>query len=174
MFGYIPVLPGAFSMYRWMAIRGEPLAQYFTIGEPCRAVSSRCAAHAPPPGFVTAEEKPINELGPAMSNMYLAEDRILCFEILARKHRQWLLRYVPGAVADTDTPQTLVELIKQRRRWLNGSLFALFYYLVHFSRFLQTSHSCGRKFLLIIQFFFNLTVALLSWFTLASMFLGFL
>lgn len=54
MCGYISVLPGAFSMYRWLAIRGEPLCAYFTI-----------------------EEIPISELGPAVSNMYLAEDRIL-------------------------------------------------------------------------------------------------
>jgi chitin synthase len=50
--GYITVLPGAFSMYRWVAIRGEPLCAYFTI-----------------------EEIPLTELGPAVSNMYLAEDR---------------------------------------------------------------------------------------------------
>jgi chitin synthase len=58
MFGYITVLPGAFSIYRWVAIRGEPLCAYFTI-----------------------EEIPITDLGPAVSNMYLAEDRcvgLLC------------------------------------------------------------------------------------------------
>ncbi|RYE83891.1 MAG: hypothetical protein EOO65_03195 [Methanosarcinales archaeon] len=52
VFGYISVLPGAFSMYRWVAIRGEPLCAYFTI-----------------------EEIPLSELGAATSNMYLAEDR---------------------------------------------------------------------------------------------------
>ncbi len=57
MCGFINVLPGAFSIYRWVAIRGEPLAAYFTI-----------------------EEIPAKELGPFVANMYLAEDRVLCFE----------------------------------------------------------------------------------------------
>ncbi|RYE83892.1 MAG: hypothetical protein EOO65_03200, partial [Methanosarcinales archaeon] len=93
---------------------------------------------------------------------------------MAKRHRQWLLRYIPGALAETDAPATLVELIKQRRRWLNGSFFALVYYLVHFSRFMHTSHGTVRKLLLLSQFLFQLSVAALSWFTMATMFLSFL
>jgi hypothetical protein len=47
-------------------------------------------------------------------------DRILCFQIVARPNRRWLLRFISNAFAETDTPETLLELIKQRRRWLNG------------------------------------------------------
>lgn len=49
VFGYVSVLPGAFSAYRWEAIRGEPLSQYFRL-----------------------EEKGAQELGPFTANMYLA------------------------------------------------------------------------------------------------------
>lgn len=151
VYGYISVLPGAFSAYRWVAIRGEPLCAYFTI-----------------------EEISAKDLGPFLANMYLAEDRILCFEILARRHRQWLLKYVTGATAETDCPQGLIELIKQRRRWLNGSLFALLYYLYQFPRFLRTAHGRCRKFMFILQFFFFLTTTMLAWFAVATLFLSYL
>lgn len=36
-----------------------------------------------------------------MANMYLAEDRVLCFELLAKHNRKWTLHYVRGAVAET-------------------------------------------------------------------------
>jgi chitin synthase len=98
---------------------------------------------------------------------------ILCFEILAKKYRQWLLRYVPGAIAETDAPQTLVELIKQRRRWLNGSFFALVYYLYHFPRFMGTSHGFFRKLLLCCQFCFLGTTAFVAWFNVALLYLSF-
>ena len=61
-FGFITVLPGAFSAYRFEAIDGKPLEAYF------KSLTSNTA-----------------ELGPFQGNMYLAEDRILVFELLAKK-----------------------------------------------------------------------------------------
>ncbi|KAH9263718.1 hypothetical protein BASA83_012867 [Batrachochytrium salamandrivorans] len=95
VFGYISVLPGAFSAYRYKALQGEPLYKYF-LGE-----------------------KPGADI--FTSNLYLAEDRILCFELVTKKHEAWILKYVKSAVAETDVPSTLPELISQRRRWLNVS-----------------------------------------------------
>ena len=121
-FGFVTVLPGAFSAYRFDAIRGAPLDAYF------KAVHS---AH---------------DFGPAEGNMYLAEDRILCFELLAKSEEQWLLHYVKGAVARTDVPDTLVKLVKQRRRWLNGSFFALLHALRNVDKFFsESAHSWPRK-----------------------------
>ena len=90
VFGYVSVLPGAFSGYRWKAIRGEPLNSYFFV-----------------------EENSVKEMGPFLANMYLAEDRVLCFELLAKENRTWTLHFVTGAVAETDVPETLLELLKQ-------------------------------------------------------------
>ena len=48
--------------------------------------------------------------------MYLAEDRILCFEIVTKKREAWTLKYVKSAKASTDVPTTIPEFISQRRR----------------------------------------------------------
>ena len=50
------------------------------------------------------------------------------------------------AVARTDVPDNLVDLIKQRRRWLNGSFFATLFCLQNAGRLWEESnHSLGRK-----------------------------
>jgi chitin synthase len=130
VFGFITVLPGAFSAYRFEAIQGKPLEAYF------KSLSASSA-----------------ELGAFEGNMYLAEDRILVFELLAKQGSCWTLEFVKDAVARTDVPETLVDLIKQRRRWLNGSLFALTYALLHFDRFYtESGHSVIRKAWISLQF----------------------
>ena len=135
-FGFISVLPGAFSAYRFEAIRERdgkgPLVEYFM------SIST-----------------PMKELGAFKANMYLAEDRVLCFEIIARKDCNWLLHYVKNAVAETDIPMSLDVLIKQRRRWLNGSFFASVYTLIHFNRFWKHStHGVLRKLAISQQFMY--------------------
>jgi chitin synthase len=52
--------------------------------------------------------------------MYLAEDRILCYELIAKKDQAWILHYVSSAYGETDVPNSIPEFISQRRRWLNG------------------------------------------------------
>lgn len=109
---------------------------------------------------------------------YLAEDRVLCFELLAKEKKHdgygWTLHFVAGSVADTgahvapqrphvslmtgrraDVPATLLELIKQRRRWLNGSFFALVYYVKRFKQLLGPHHSICRRFWLTVQFVYQ-------------------
>lgn len=86
VFGYISVLPGAFSAYRYRALLNGPdgkgpLQAYF-LGEKMHEAGS------------------IASLGE--SNMYLAEDRVLCFEIIAKKNESWLLKYVKSAKASTE------------------------------------------------------------------------
>ena len=77
--------------------------------------------------------------------MYLAEDRILCFELLVKKGKGRLMHYCKEAVAYTDVPPDLTALIKQRRRWLNGSFFANLYALRHCPRlFTESGHAAWR------------------------------
>jgi chitin synthase len=90
VFGYITVLPGALSAYRYYALQNDPtghgpLSQYFK-GE---------VLHGYHADVFTA-------------NMYLAEDRILCWELVAKRGEQWVLKFVKSAVGETDVPGQFV------------------------------------------------------------------
>lgn len=86
VFGYITVLPGALSAYRYHALQNDhtghgPLSQYFK-GE---------TLHGANADVFTA-------------NMYLAEDRILCWELVAKRDERWVLKYVRACSGETDVP----------------------------------------------------------------------
>ena len=59
--------------------------------------------------------------------MYLAEDRILSLGIYCQPKSNFYLKYIPDAGARTDPMKTHMDLMKQRRRWINSSLFAFLY-----------------------------------------------
>lgn len=99
---------------------------------------------------------------------YLAEDRVLCFELLAKKNTSWTLEYVKAAKAHTDVPEGVPELILQRRRWLNGSFFAAVYAITNWWRLWGTGHSAGRKFWFQVQLVYNLISMFFTWFSLVG------
>lgn len=154
-FGFISVLPGAFSAYRYVALQNDkngegPLEKYFK-GE---------TLHGADAGVFTA-------------NMYLAEDRILCFELVTKRNCHWILQYVKSATGETDVPDTVTELILQRRRWLNGSFFAAIYAIAHFYEFFRSDHSFLRKIMFFIEFVFNTINMIFAWFAIGNFFLVF-
>ncbi|KAI7864519.1 chitin synthase 1 [Spinellus fusiger] len=156
VFGYISVLPGAFSAYRYAALQNDingngPLQKYF-LGE---------------------DHENNHDSDIFTANMYLAEDRILCFELVAKKHQRWVLKYVKSAFGETDCPDQLPEFISQRRRWLNGSFFAAVYSLYHFRRVWSTHHSTSRKLSLSLLFCFNFVSLMFSWLGIANFYLTF-
>ncbi|CAG8855952.1 28097_t:CDS:2, partial [Gigaspora margarita] len=67
-------------------------------------------------------------------NMYLAEDRILSFELVIKKNGSWKLQYIKSAKAETDVLDNVPEFISQHRRWLNGSFFTTFYSISKFTQ----------------------------------------
>ncbi|EEU45203.1 glycosyltransferase family 2 [Fusarium vanettenii 77-13-4] len=155
-FGFISVLPGAFSAYRYVALQNDkngqgPLEKYF-LGETLHGGS---------------------DAGLFESNMYLAEDRILCFELVTKRNCHWILQYVKSATGETDVPDTITELVLQRRRWLNGSFFAAIYASVHFLDFLRSDHTFLRKFAFFIEFIFNTINMIFAWFAIGNFFLVF-
>ncbi len=155
VFGYVSVLPGALSAYRYRALANHPdgtgpLNSYFK-GESLDGVN-----------------KNVFE-----ANMYLAEDRILCWELVAKKNESWVLKYVKNATGETDVPDSLPEFISQRRRWLNGALFAALYSLSHFKQTWSTDHSIMRKIFLHVEFIYQFVQLIFSFFSLANFYLAF-
>ncbi|KAF9524129.1 chitin synthase [Crepidotus variabilis] len=155
VFGYITVLPGAFSAYRYIALQNDsvgegPLQKYF-LGE---------TMHGAGADIFTA-------------NMYLAEDRILCWELVSKRNSSWILHYVKSAYAITDVPDQVPELISQRRRWLNGSFFAAVHSTFHFHYIYRSSHTVFRKFWIHVEMFYQIFNLIFSWFGLANYYIAF-
>ena len=100
------------------------------------------------------------------ANMYLAEDRILCWELVSKRGGAWILHYVKSAYAVTDVPDQVPELISQRRRWLNGSFFAAIHSTVKFHYIYRSSHSMMRKFWIHVELLYQTFNLLFSWFAL--------
>ncbi|KAI8344545.1 chitin synthase 1 [Chlamydoabsidia padenii] len=155
VFGYISVLPGAFSAYRYNALQNDvnghgPLEKYF-LGE---------VLHGGDAGIFEA-------------NMYLAEDRILCYELVAKKDASWVLHYVSSAYGETDVPDNVPEFISQRRRWLNGSFFAGIYSMVHWRKVWSSDHNIIRKLAFMIEDLYQLVNLFFSWFALGNYYLVF-
>lgn len=156
VFGYTTVLPGAFSACRYIALQNDqmgegPLQKYF-LGK---------KMHGAGADIFTA-------------NMCLAEDRILCWELVSKREGSWILHYVKSAYAVTDVPDQVPELISQRRRWLNGSFFAAIYYTVHFHCLYRSSHSFMRKFWIHIEMFYQLYNLIFAWFSLGNYYIAFI
>jgi chitin synthase len=205
VFGFISVLPGAFSAYRWEAllnVDGEgPLEKYFKgeyLHQSTQVKPKKKKKDVEPEGdnlfdanselhfaLLKVEEEEdeddereikernFHEAGIFTSNMYLAEDRILCFELVAKKGHDYVLKYVNEAKAETDVPEAIDDFVLQRRRWLNGSLFAAVYAVVHWTKIWKSNHSLLRKLWFQLEFYYQLVTIIVSWFSIASFFLVF-
>jgi len=107
------------------------------------------------------------------ANMYLAEDRILCWELVSKRGCAWILHYVKSAYAVTDVPDQVPELISQRRRWLNGSFFAAVHSTFHFHYLYRSSHSFLRKAWIHVEMVYQGFNLIFSWFALANYYIAF-
>jgi cellulose synthase/poly-beta-1,6-N-acetylglucosamine synthase-like glycosyltransferase len=95
-------------MYRYDALKGEPLNRFFRL---------------------------INmQLEPSCweANEYLVEDRLLTNNVYYQPGSGYKTDFVIDAPCYTDAPHTLELLMKQRRRWANGFLFGELTTLMNF------------------------------------------
>jgi chitin synthase len=79
-----------------------------------------------------------------------------------------VLKYVKGAIGETDVPDALPEFIGQRRRWLNGSFFAATYAIAHVGQIMRSGHSFSRKVALMAETAYNIVNLVFSWFSIVS------
>ena len=150
-FGYNSVLPGAYCMFRWKAIQGGPMDKFFKL------VNSNADPTCPE------------------ANEYLAEDRVMCLQIYIKEKAGYYLTFIPDAKAFTDAPENLTILIKQRRRWMNGALFAAFRVIQNcqnMTRCKRTKHSMCRQALMFVYMLYFITMQVLTFFLLGSFFVS--
>ena len=168
-FGYVSVLPGAFCAFRIGPWSHVGSAQNGTVAVAEGPLSETQWSNT----FSTHPQAGFGFDNLAGKNMYLAEDRVLCWELVAKDGEANLLRYVKGAVAETDPMSSLAGLISQRRRWLNGSLFAKLYAMKKLPQLARSAHSPRRKRLICLQFVYYAVQLVTDWFAVSLFFVQF-
>ncbi len=154
--GYLSILPGQLSMLRWKALYPQrsdqlvkeeqtfPLKRYF---------------------------RGLRKLGLFESNMFLAEDRIIGFEIVTNSSSSWKIALVPSAIAITDACQSLSELLRQRRRWINSIFTVRLWMLLKSFTYLRNGRiGLIDRFRFVGASAYHFLTALLTWFSPATVY----
>lgn len=99
---YLEVVPGQCSLIRWESFCADngtrtPLDEYL------RGLT--------PQGLLEC-------------NLFLAEDRVMGFELVKHGQQSSTVRYCPEAPVETDLCPNFCELVRQRRRWINSTVAA--------------------------------------------------
>ncbi len=124
LWGYLSVVPGQCCGIHWPSLsdetgdRGSPLSRYLK-GMNCK----------------TAKEK----------IMFLAEDRVMGFELMANKGSDNRLSYSTSADCFTDACDDLQELLKQRRRWVNSAFVCRSWTMANMGRYWRDSSTATHK-----------------------------
>lgn len=131
--GYLTAIPGQFCFIRTEAFLGNSKSPI--------EVHSNEETKTPADYYFRG----LNNLDPFQSNMFLAEDRILGFEIMTAKDSDWNLTYVTSAIAITDPCNSLSELLQQRRRWNNSEFMCNLWLMLKLKRFTQNKKTILNK-----------------------------
>ena len=125
-------------MFRWKAVEGKPLENLFNL---------------------TSIQNPTC----GQANEFLVEDRIFNYQIKLKEEIDYTVVYLPDAKSFEDVPSTFTHLLKQRRRWHNGSIFQglnmlyNFFHLISCRRKIQPWYGrCHFVFLLTINLYYYL------------------
>ena len=100
----------------------------------------------------------------------------MCLQIFIKKRSGFYLTYIPDAKAVTDAPDTLLVLMKQRRRWMNGALFAAWRVIRNFTSMIgirhRNKHPCYRLMGMLLFMVYMILNQLLQFFIVGSFFVA--
>ncbi|KAJ6036488.1 hypothetical protein N7540_000767 [Penicillium herquei] len=147
------VTGGLFSAYRYRAVMGRPLEQYFTGDQ---TLAKKLGKNG------------LEGMNILKKNMFFAGDRILAFETLSKRGSKWRLSFVKAAKCEVQVPRNLAELMVQRRQDFNGAFAASIYTAIHVGQIYKSDHGPIQLLLFHLQLLYNLAHFILSWFSLAS------
>lgn len=99
-------------------------------------------------------------------NVFLAEDRVLCSQLVAKGGFKWHLGRGKAAKGEKGVPQRAAEFVSQHRRLLNGSFAVTLYAMMHFGRIYRSGHNIIRLFFLDVQMIYNVCQLIMIWFSL--------
>lgn len=154
--GYISVLPGAFSAYRWAALSADEYRVLKAYFKP----------------FISPQQLMWVE-----SNVYfLAEDRIMSEEIVKIREKGYRLAFVKQAKATTEGAPGLIHLINQRRRWINGAWFSLIKVALMtdmIKHLRESGHGVVRVVLLILEIYYLQVLIAFTWMSVGAYYLAF-
>eukprot|EP00047_Mylnosiga_fluctuans_P021977 m.111624 g.111624 ORF g.111624 m.111624 type:complete len:1457 (+) comp9094_c0_seq1:188-4558(+) len=172
--GILPVIPGPCGLYRYRTLSTPSVAATYLVKEvnghldPAKISPSwsqiLCGrpqlgtfdevAHSPLDWYFEIICKAVPSL--VLSNLQIAEDRILSYaSVVAAAEPNLRQTVVPGAVFFFEGETDLESLMKQRRRWINGT-WAGYLYLLLQSRALNIAPiSAGRRIAVWILFSFQ-------------------
>ena len=97
----------------------------------------------------------------------------MCLQIYIKEYTGYTVTYVPDAKAVTDAPPSLLVLMKQRRRWMNGALFGTAGVVGNFGKMMscgRSDHPWYRQCLMFLFMIYLTTLFLLQFLTVGAMF----
>lgn len=155
--GYLSVMPGQLCLMRWEAVDSTQVApsENGTFnGELTRSQ------------ILESYYRGLEINKPFQANMFLAEDRVLGFEIAHNKERSWVIGYAHLAEAITDACGNLNELVQQRRRWICSSFACQVWFLLRIKGFLSNDNKPIKdKVLMLFSALYFMVGIIQTWFS---------
>ncbi|KAF0538224.1 glycosyltransferase family 2 protein [Gigaspora margarita] len=98
-----------------------------------------------------------------LSTSYLKYNYHLCFDLVSKHNRSWILHYESSSQAEIDISSNLSEFIHQQRCRLNQNFFATLYAFKRFYFIWKSGHSILRKIVLQIKIICHIYHLLFLW-----------